>query len=635
MANRTVSTEITKWQGINVLPNVNITENCTEQQVNFRINADGSISTREGCKLEVDFSVPTATDIGGYTRHLTDGAGVVNVWHGHIGSHEVVVVVGTTMYAVYTVGAGDALTYAAAYTHPVYEGTFGKYVELFEFDKKTYLVDGKKFYVFTDFTYTISAAQIYVPVIEITTPPAGGGEMYESINVLSAKRKILYSTVNGTSSYTLPESAKSIDGAVLDGVTLDVSTKISFVSGGSVFICTDAGTADSGINNFEIEYTCTDATYQSQLASLPMQLRPIKFAGTTDTQVFYYEGNTTWADFNPKNVVYYSDIGESGADPTYIAAENYVTVGDSSPITDAIRLYNRLLIFTESSTWYIGYTEVTLDEVTKQAYTVNALHDGIGCYIPHTALLLDNIAATATDKAFYLWQSTNVKDERNAAIASLPIEGATDVFGAPHKTLDDDYRKEAWFARTVSGASKTVLVYNYSVGAWYFFEIRTGADDTALRDMLMINKKPAFYTAAGLYVLNEAYDVDDKGVSNTPINATAKFRPFYFGRPEFHKNCYRYFITAKPKIPSQSIPNPAMTVFVSSDNTPYAASVTHVIALSNTTDMSRVDFAGETIRRRCHYRRFYSIQMSVNSNSPITLKKIRFDGEITDSLVGG
>ena len=631
MANRTVATEITKWQGINVLPNVNITENCTEQQVNFRINADGSIATREGSKLEVDFSVPTAM-VGLTEHHL----GIIHkVWHGHIGGNDVVVVLGNLIYAVYTVGSDDSLTLAATHAHPFYEATFEDYNEIFEFDKKTYLIAGRTFYIFNKSTYALSAAALYVPTISITTPPAGGGELYESINIMTAKRKILYSTVNGTSSFVLPEKAQSINSATLNGTALE-STDITFTSDSDTFTCSAAGSAASGINNFEIEYTCTVDTYNAQRGSLPMQLRPIKFAGTTDTQVFYYEGNTAFADYNPKNIVYYSDIGEAGADPTYIAAENYVTVGDSSPITDAVRLYNRLLIFTKTSTWYIGYTEVTLDEVTKQAYTVNSLHDGIGCYVPHTALLLDNVAATATDKAMYLWTSTKVKDERNATIASQPVEGVTDAWGASSLvTLDDDYHKEAWFAKRVSGTDKAILVYNYSVGAWYRFEIKTGTDGSAIGGLLMINKQPAFYTAAGLYVLNEAYDVDDKGVSDTPINATAKFRPFYFGRPEFHKNCYRYFITAKPKIPSESIPNPALTVFVSSDNTPYAASITHVIALSNTTDMSRVDFAGETIRRRCHYRRFYSIQMSITANSPIVLKKIRFDGEITDSLVGG
>ena len=610
---------------------MNVSEQYTAEQVNFRINADGSISTREGSKLEADFSIPTAQDAGG-TRHLGN---IMKVWHGHIGAFEVVVVIGTLMYAVYTVGSGDALTLAAAFTHPIYEHAFSPYTEIFEFDKKTYLVEGKVFYIFNNSTYALSAADIYVPTIEITTPPSGGGELYESVNVMTAKRRILYSTVNGTSSFTLPENAKSIDSATLNGTALDVATKISFNANSNLFICSDAGSSVSGINNFEIVYSCTDAALQSQQADLPYQLRPIKFAGTTDTQVFYYEGNTAWADYMAKNIVYYSDIGEAGADPTYIAAENYVTVGDSSPITDAIRLYNRLLIFTKTSTWYIGYTEVTLDEVTKQAYTVNSLHDGIGCYVPHTALLLDNVAATATDKALYLWTSTNVKDERNATIASLPVEGATDAWGASTlATLDDDYRKEAWYVVRKSGTSKVALVYNYSVGAWYKFEIKTGTDGAAIGGLLMINKKPAFYTTAGLYVLNEAYDVDNKGISNTAINASVKFRPFYFGRPEYHKNCYRYFITAKPKKPSASITDPAMTVFVSSDNTPYASSITHVISLASTSDMDRVDFAGETIRRRCHYRRFYSVQMSISANSPITLKKIRFDGELTDSLTG-
>ena len=621
MANRLVATEITKWQGINVLPNVNITESCAEDQINFRVLADGSLATREGSKLEVDFS------------ECIPGDFLETVLHGHIGQQEILLVLGEYNYCVVEVEPDGTFTPGAEISVPTGINAFTGLEELLEFEGKTYLIHGTTFYL-CEYNaldgYTITPAPVYVPTISITTPPAGGGELYESVNVMSPKRHIIYSTVNGTSSFILPENAKSIDSAVLDGVTLDVSTKISFVSGGSLFICTDAGTAQSGINNFDIEYTCTDETFAKQQADLPYQFRPIKFAGATDTQVFYYEGAVSMSH---KNYVYYSDIGETGPDPTYIAAENYVVVGDSSPITDAIRLYNRLLIFTKTSTWYIDYTEVTLDEVTKQAYTVNSLHDGIGCYVPHTALLLDNVAATATDKAMYLWTSTNVKDERNATIASQPVEGVTDVWGASSLvTLDDDYHKEAWFAKRVSGTSKAVLVYNYSVGAWYRFEIKTGTDDTELRGLLMINKKPAFYTSAGLYVLNEAYDVDDYGVSNSAVNATVKFRPFYFGRAEYRKNSYRYYITAKPKSPSQYIPNPALTVMISSDNTPYAASVTHVIALSNTTDMSRVDFAGETIRRRCIYRRFYSIQMTVNVNSPLTIKKIRFDGEITDSL---
>lgn len=622
MANRLVATEITKWQGMNVLPNVNITESCAEDQINFRVLADGSLATREGCKLELDFS------------EILTGDFVQTVLHGHIDNKEVIVVLGEYNYVVVTVNSDGTYTADDMKNVPAGLTFFTGFDELLEFDFNTYLIAGQKFYLFTYDVltgYKLEEAPIYVPTIEITTPPSGGGELYESVNIMTNKRRVLYSTVQNTTSFVLPENANTIVSAILNGT--DVSSTIVHTSGSNTFTSAEAGAVTSGINNFEVIYTCTDATLESQQADLPKQFRPIKFAGTTDTQVFYYEGVTAYHNMSRRNIVYYSDIGESGADPTYIAAENYVTVGDSSPITDAVRLYNRLLIFTENSTWYIGYTEVTLDEVTKQAYTVNSLHDGIGCYVPHTALLLDNVAATATDKAFYLWTSTNVKDERNATIASQPIEGATDVWGASSLvTLDDDYHKEAWFAKRVSGTDKVILVYNYSVGAWYRFEIKTGTDGGAIGGLLMINKKPAFYTSAGLYVLNEAYDVDDYGVSNSAVNATVKFRPFYFGRAEYRKNSYRYYITAKPKIPSQYIPNPALTVMISSDNTPYAASVTHVISLSNTTDMSRVDFAGETIRRRCIYRRFYSIQMTVNVNSPLTIKKIRFDGEITDSL---
>lgn len=648
MANRLVSTEITKWQGLNFLPGAEIPQNYLTDIVNFRINKDGSLQTRTGCSKAYDFTTVIATDPAhpGYTP----GLGNINkVYDGFIDGNPVTIVIGSAAYAVYPRIPPVGHDYYA-YAHPIYEGNFDSNVEVFEFNDVTYLIDGHTFYTFSksDATnpYILQAANVYVPTIAITVPPSGGGEMYESINVMTDERRVLFSTVAGTQLYTLPETpgprtllANPIVKIVLDGTEIP-STGYA-LAGNTISLSTPP--ANDGINNLEVIYTCDHATYTEQQKDLPTSFRPVIFGGKYDTQIFYYEGNSIMADLAKRNIVYYSDIGENGSDPTYIPAENYVLINDATPITDMVRLYDRLIVFTRRATWYIGITEITLDEVTKHAYTVNSLHDNIGCAVPKTALLLNNVPAAPTDNGLYVWESTAVKDERNALCASDIVRDIIPWGDSDLKSFDDEFNKEAWYYLPFNSAHKYIAVFNYDIGVWYGFDITTGTDSGAIRGAVMSHGFPAIYTNSGLYVFYDGLDVDDYGdeATNTRIIASFHTRPNYFGRPEYTKNLYRYYITVKPSVASfvdDPDEKPYMGFIVWSDNAPYDnddpynSGVKQMYELTDAAEYARQNYSGFIFRRRCPLRRFSTIETEFSTNAPLLIKKIRFDAEITDDI---
>ena len=328
----------------------------------------------------------------------------------------------------------------------------------FTFDKKVYILCGK-YYSWNG--TTLSEVEGYTPCVFINTPPAGGGLVYEELNLLSPKK---HQTFNGNGTSTTYQLAQkgitSVDKVKIGGTEVASNTYTVNTTNGTVTFTTAPA---QGMDNVDIYWTKSDGD------------RPIiegmkfgtVFGGDLDSRVFLY-GNPTC-----QNRTYYSGIiAEDVTDGTpsveYFPASNFVDIGPSNfALTDLTRQYDRLLATTNRPEAYymtIGLEklDVTLSDNSTTTRYVSAvstfpLNEVHGNFAEGQGQLIDNYPVTFDRNALILWKATNVRDEKNMEDISQKIRlDLVDIDASLIRSLDHQRENQLWF-----GAGNMIYIYNY------------------------------------------------------------------------------------------------------------------------------------------------------------------------------
>lgn len=335
---------------------------------------------------------------------------------------------------------------------------------IFEFNKVLYFLTGSEIksydgtnFVTVSINSTSSNPSAYVPVVKISCTPAGVGQDYEPINLMTPYRKVSFSADGTSTRFYLPEknitvhtSHVWVNGTTYTG-TLTYSPENGYV---------DFPTAPTvGVDNVVIQYakngTSNDAVKKNKYAQ--------KYGLANDTRVFLY-GNP-----DAQNRIYYSDLGNGVPNPTYFPATNFIDIGSSNnAVTDISRQYDRLIISKENEAYYCSYEPITDTEgntiITFPTYPLNDAH---GMVAKAKGQVLDNYVTTIDASGIIQWLSTNTKDERNASIISERINEwiqSKDLTKAV--TLDYQEEKEYWVA-----IDKEIMVYNYANSTFYMLRL--------------------------------------------------------------------------------------------------------------------------------------------------------------------
>ena len=317
-------------------------------------------------------------------------------------------------------------------------------VSFFTFDKKVYILSGK--YHSWDGT-TLQEVAGYTPLVFINTPPAGGGLIYDEINMLSSKK---HQTFNGDGTSTVYQLAQkgitSVDKVLVGGEQKTVTTDytVNLANGTVTFV----GTAPpQGMDNVDIYWTLDDGD-RSKIEK--MRFGTI-FGGDLDTRVFLY-GNP-----DCPNRTYFSGLCDGVPSVEYFPATAQVDVGPSNfALTDLTRQYDRLLATTNKPEAYymtIGTEtlDVTLvDNSTTQRYvpavSTFPLNETHGCVAMGQGQLIDNYPVTIDRNSLTLWKATNVRDEKNMEDISQKIKlNLIDSDLEYYKTLDHQCDNQLWF----------------------------------------------------------------------------------------------------------------------------------------------------------------------------------------------
>ena len=344
---------------------------------------------------------------------------------------------------------------------PTLIGTIGTGdVSFFSFDKKVYILSGK--YHSWDGT-TLTEVEGYTPLVFINTPPAGGGLIYDEINMLSSKK---HQTFNGDGTSTVYHLAQnystsgrdltSIDKVLVGGVQKTVTTDytVDLHSGTVTFVTAPP----QGMDNVDIYWTLNDGN-RSIIEGMKFGT---VFGGDVDTRVFLY-GNSTC-----QNRTYFSGLADGEPSVEYFPATAHVDIGPSNfTLTDLTRQYDRLLATTNRpEAYYLTISTEQLDvvlsdnsKVTRYVPAVSTfpLNEVHGNMAPGQGQLIENYPVTIDKTSLTLWKATNVRDEKNMEDISQRINLDLNKMNMRAViTLDFEPENQLWF-----GYGNTIYIYNY------------------------------------------------------------------------------------------------------------------------------------------------------------------------------
>lgn len=353
------------------------------------------------------------------------------------------------------VSAGQVVSYGLSDGSSTVIGSIADGVtNIFGFGGLVYIQNGVDYYRYDG--STLESVEGYIPIVAISTPPAGGGVAYETVNMLTAKRRQLFSSDFTAKVYVLAEKE-------LDSI---VSVKVNGAVTNQYDEDLEAGTVEffappaAGLNNVEITYSKSHSLRQRITGSSHSML----FGSNADTRIFMW-GNPGFRAYR-----FHSELADGVPSAEYFPELNYTVIG-ASEITDIVQQYDRQLIFTPDSAYY-SYCDVRTDSAGKvySSFPVFSLNSSKGNLVTASGCAVNGKPVTMCRDGINIWESTAIENEKNAVCFSAPIADVIRGVQAAGewskcRLFDFQTASELYFAY---GA--VMYIFNYRLGVWYAYD---------------------------------------------------------------------------------------------------------------------------------------------------------------------
>lgn len=431
----------------------------------------------------------------------------------------------------------------------------------FFFQNKVYMLNGSEYKSWDGTIFQDVAG--YRPLIAITTPPAGGGTLFEEINNLTGAKHQTFSPDGIATAFQVAETnVTSFDFVKVTGVlkTLGTDYTVSLSTGKITFTTAPlTGTPD----NVDIGWTKGTGTRENVFKNRFAML----YGGGVDSRVLMW-GNTT-----AKNRFSYSALASGALSAEYFPASNFSDVGsDQHAITDITRQYDRLIIYTEVGSYHSNYDTTTLSNtqvvVNFPVYELNSVKGNVA---PGQVQLINNDPFSIFE-GIYKWTSTLVRDERNAVYISKRVQPSLDSVDLTKAvTFDYEQNGEYWLV-----VGSTAWIYNYRVDAWY------KRDNVLASNFLEIDGKLYFGTEGTIMRFDPALSTN----AGTIINAVWEMGFHDFGAEWLNKYMNNIWITLKADEKARL----DLTPITNNDGTGETQSIFYNLATFEHADFSKWSF---------------------------------------------
>ncbi|MEH7251892.1 hypothetical protein V7111_07180 [Neobacillus niacini] len=455
----------------------------------------------------------------GYTRVFPTslGAGKINAMYLYTkqdGTQIYILAHGTKLYTQ----SGDAQP------TELYSGITNGSINLFTTEGKCYIMDGVKYLVYDG--ATIKDVEPYIPVLQISKNPSGGGSANEDYNLIGNKWKDSFSgdgtsTVYQMSLTGLDETAVS---AVVGTTTINEGSGLTVdrVNGKITFTTAPA----SGTNNVIITAGKTVSGYADRIKKCTMA---IGFGGANDTRTFI-AGNPDLPNHMWRLGLF---------DPTYAPENGYYRM--SEKVMGFSKQYDYLIVERPNGKHMVSFN-ITNEGVIS--FPSKPINNQVGTIASDSIQIIENNPVSLSKDGVYMLVASNVKDERNVVHISSNIDRKLLLESALNNAVSIDFDKKYWLA--VNG---NVYVLDYTqksqqnpYGEWYVYN-NISASCFLVKDGFLYFGSS---TDGLVYRFKKEYDSQAYNDDGVAINAYWKSKQLTFDAEEMRKYIDSLYFSMKP-----------------------------------------------------------------------------------------
>lgn len=380
----------------------------------------------------------------GYLSQLTNATGqpIVGQWYGKIGA---------SFFHLFASNGHIYVNLGTGLTTDLGTMTTPSGICFFYFGDLVHIINGSQHKTWSG-TGNLVDYVAYVPKVMVSRNmgSTSTGTSLEGLNFLTNQRRMTFNGVSAQTVATLIETnITSVDAVYVNGVLKTVTTDytVSLSAGTVTFVVAPPVALD----NVEIKYTYGS----SGSAEILRQTKARLYGGKNDNRVFL---------FGYDNEIYYSGLADGVPSATYFPVLNFIKVGsNNTKVTDLAKMFDRLIIFKESTT---GWTSYEYDASLGVEFPTYPLNDTIGCTVMGTVQIIKNNPLTINGNTIQELVSSTVRDERNMKIKSVDIQPLLNLETMTSAiTFDNQVDSEYWL---ILGTK--VYIYNYLLEVWNYYE---------------------------------------------------------------------------------------------------------------------------------------------------------------------
>jgi hypothetical protein len=512
--------------------------------LNMNIDEKGTLNKRTGYARVFETSLGTGKINAMFLYTKQDGSSIFLIAHG------------TKLYTQ----SGNAQP------TELYSGITNGPINFFTTESKCYIMDGVKYLVY-DGT-TIKEVEAYIPVLQISKNPSGGGAANEDFNLIGNKWKDSFSGDGTSTVYQM--SLTGLDATTVTAVvgtttiTEGSGLTVDRVNGKVTFTTAPA----AGTNNVIITAGKTVSGYANRIKKCSMA---IGFGGANDTRMFI-AGNPELPDHMWRSGLY---------DPSYWPENGYYRMAEK--IMGFSKQYDYLIVERPNGKHMVSFN-ITSEGVIS--FPSKPINNQVGTIASNSIQIIENNPVSLSKDGVYMLVGTNVKDERNVVHISSNIDRKLLLESALNSAISIDYDKKYWLAM-----NGNVYILDYTqksqrnpYGEWYVYN-NINASCFLVKDGFLYFGS---LTDGLVYRFKKDYDAQAYNDDGSPINAYWKSKQLTFNAEEMRKYIDSLYFSMKPATKT------SVDLYYSSDKKEEVLINANQAIQFNLFDFGNMDFANFT-----------------------------------------
>lgn len=406
----------------------------------------------------------------------------------------------------------------------LYNGIQNGKLNIFTMEGKCYVMDGVNFLVYDGLT--IKQVEPYIPTMQISKNPSGGGVANEDFNLIGNKFKDSFSGDGTATVYQM--SLTGLDATPVEAVIGAATIKegagltVDRINGKVTFTTAPV----KGTNNVIITAGKSVTGYADRIKKCTMS---IGFGGANDTRIFI-SGNPNMPDHMWRSGLY---------EPGYWPENGYYRMPEK--IMGFTKQYDYLIIERPNGKHVLNF-QITEEGVVS--FPSKPINNKVGTIATNSIQIIENNPVSLSRDGVYMTVASNVRDERNVVQISSAIDRLLLLETALDGAVSIDYDKKYWLA--VNG-NVYILDYTHKsernpFGEWFVYNNIPASSFLVAGEFLYFGS----VNEGLIYRFKKEYDSKAYNDDGQPINAYWRSKQLTFKAEEMTKYISNLYFSLKP-----------------------------------------------------------------------------------------